>query len=232
MRILALDTTGRIASAALWQGDRLVDYGEKDSQMNHSRTLLPVVQQLLEKQGLSLDQMDVFAATVGPGSFTGVRIGVAAVKGYAWVTEKPCAPVSTLESAAFAAPEGEGTLCALVKARQDEFFFALFQGSGRERLTEDQVGKAGAIWQQLQAWPKPWRLTGDGAEEWLALVPEALGQTEQTHCRQNAAATAQCAARQAQEGKLVDCHTLKPAYLRPSQAERMRAQREGQAQEG
>ena len=176
--------------------------------------------------------MDVFAATVGPGSFTGVRIGVAAVKGYAWVTEKTCAPVSTLESAAFAAPEGEGTLCALVKARQDEFFFALFQGSGRERLTEDQVGKAGAIWQQLQAWPKPWRLTGDGAEEWLALVPEALGQTEQTHCRQNAAATAQCAARQAQEGKLVDCHTLKPAYLRPSQAERMRAQREGQAQEG
>ena len=97
MRILALDTTGRIASAALWQGDRLVDYGEKDSQMNHSRTLLPVVQQLLEKQGLSLDQMDVFAATVGPGSFTGVRIGVAAVKGYAWVTEKTCAPVSTLE---------------------------------------------------------------------------------------------------------------------------------------
>ena len=209
-----------------------MDYGEKDSQMNHSRTLLPVVQQLLEKQGLSLDQMDVFAATIGPGSFTGVRIGVAAVKGYAWVTEKPCVPVSTLESAAFAAPEGEGTLCALVKARQDEFFFALFQGSGRERLTEDQVGKAGAIWQQLQAWPKPWRLTGDGAEEWLALVPEALGQTEQTHCRQNAAATAQCAARQAQEGKLVDCHTLKPAYLRPSQAERMRAQREGQAQEG
>ena len=232
MKILALESSATACSVALCEDEALIAQSFQNNGLTHSRTLMPMAVSLLDNCGTALDAVELIAVAAGPGSFTGVRIGVAAVKGYAWVTEKPCAPVSTLESAAFAAPEGEGTLCALVKARQDEFFFALFQGSGRERLTEDQVGKVGAIWQQLQAWPKPWRLTGDGAEEWLALVPEALGQTEQTHCRQNAAATAQCAARQAQEGKLVDCHTLKPAYLRPSQAERMRAQREGQAQEG
>ena len=95
MLILALDTTSRVASAALCRDGEIIGYGEKDSQMNHSRTILPVVQHLLEQNGLALSGVDVFAATVGPGSFTGVRIGVAAIKGYAMALNKPCAAVST-----------------------------------------------------------------------------------------------------------------------------------------
>ena len=142
MLILALDTTSRVASAALCRDGEIIGYGEKDSQMNHSRTILPVVQHLLEQNGLALSGVDVFAATVGPGSFTGVRIGVAAIKGYAMALNKPCAAVSTLESAAWAAKDKKGILCAGVQARQDEFFMLFLKTTGRS------AGKVPIRWER------------------------------------------------------------------------------------
>lgn len=225
MLILALDTTSRIASAALCQDGEVIGYGEKDSQMNHSRTILPVVEEMMEQNGRVLREVDVFAATVGPGSFTGVRIGVAAIKGYAWATGKPCAAVSTLESAAWAAKKYKSTLCAAVKARQDEFFYAFFRSDGAlHRLKEDGVDQAAVILGQLKQLPQPICLAGDGAEELQALILAAGDVQVQlaAGCCQNAAATALCATQLANAGRLVDCHELKPSYLRLSQAERMK----------
>ncbi len=225
MLILAMDTTSRIASAALCRDGAVIGYGEKDSQMNHSRTILPVVAQLMEENGCAMGDVDVFAATVGPGSFTGVRIGVAAIKGYAWSTGKPCAAVSTLESAAWAAKGRQGTLCAAVKARQDEFFYGFFRSDGAlHRLKDDGVDRAAVILAQLAQLPQPIYLTGDGADELYGFcAAEGAAQLQLAEgCRQNAAATALCAVQLANAGRLVDCHGLKPSYLRLSQAERMK----------
>ncbi len=144
MLILALDTTSRVASAALCRDGEIIGYGEKDSQMNHSRTILPVVQHLLEQNGLALSGVDVFAATVGPGSFTGVRIGVAAIKGYAMALNKPCAAVSTLASAAWAAKdEKKGFSAPGYRPGRMNSFMLFLKTTGRfRRKSADQVGKA------------------------------------------------------------------------------------------
>lgn len=226
MLILALDTTSRVASAALCRDGEIIGYGEKDSQMNHSRTILPVVQHLLEQNGLALSGVDVFAATVGPGSFTGVRIGVAAIKGYAMALNKPCAAVSTLESAAWAAKDKKGILCAGVQARQDEFFYAFFENDGEiRRKSADQVGKAQEILRQMEECTGLLWITGDGGGFLMEYAEKAgLSPLLAEGCRQNAAATALRAFQMAERGELTDCHHLTPSYLRLSQAERMKLQ--------
>ncbi|MCI8934744.1 MAG: tRNA (adenosine(37)-N6)-threonylcarbamoyltransferase complex dimerization subunit type 1 TsaB [Clostridiaceae bacterium] len=225
MLILALDTAWRTASAALCQNGKILAYRERDSEMNHSKTILPTAEELLAQQGISLDQTDLFAATAGPGSFTGLRIGVAAIKGYAWALDKPCAAISSLESAAWAAREHEGLLCAAVLARADEFFYAFFENrEGRiRRLTEDRADRAQKIAEEIRRRGEiPW-LTGTGAEGLLEYCNGLETQVWLAQgCRQNAAAAALCAWQGAQEGRLIDCHELKPSYLRLSQAERMK----------
>jgi len=202
MLILALDTSGKVASCALLRDGEVISYTEKDSMLDHSSTLLPVCREMLEKSGLGLGDVDVFAATIGPGSFTGVRIGTAAVKGFAWAAEKPCAGVSTLLSAAYNYG-GTGRFCQRLLARQDEYYYAVFEKdqAGVHRLTEDTVGS--------------------GAE------------TQQPGCEivtggQNAAGTAMAAYAMAQAGALTDCHSMNPAYLRITQAERMKQEKEKQ----
>lgn len=225
MLILALDTAWRVASAALCRDGAILAYREKDSEMNHSKTILPAIEELLDGQGIGLDQVDVFAATAGPGSFTGLRIGVAAAKGYAWALDKPCAAASTLESAAWAAREYEGLLCAALPARQEELFYAFFENRDGtiRRLTEDRVDRAENIVEEIRRrGDVPW-LTGTGAEGLLEWCNGTETQARLAQgCRQNAAAAALCAWQAAQEGRLVNCHELKPSYLRLSQAERMK----------
>lgn len=229
MLILALDTAWRTASAALLENGQILGYREKDSEMNHSKTILPEVQWLLEDCGRAMEQVDLFAAVAGPGSFTGVRIGTAAVKGYSWALDKPCAGVSTLEAAAWASREYEGLLCAAVPARADEFFYAFFRNEREKitRLTEDRVGKGLEIAEQIrQRGEIPW-LTGTGADGLLSFCTgtETLAWMAQG-CYQNAAAAALCAWQMAEKGQLTDCHGLKPVYLRLSQAEQMKQKKE------
>ena len=101
MKILALETSAVTASAAVTEDDRLLAQSFQNSGLTHSATLMPMVSDLLKNTGLALQDMDVIAVAAGPGSFTGVRIGVAAAKGLAWPEDKPCAPCSTLESMAY-----------------------------------------------------------------------------------------------------------------------------------
>lgn len=98
MTILALESSAAACSAALVRDGELVAQNYQNSGLTHSRTLLPMVEDMLQNSDLSLAHMDAIAVAAGPGSFTGLRIGIAAVKGLAWAAEKPCLPVSTLES--------------------------------------------------------------------------------------------------------------------------------------
>lgn len=221
MLILALDTTGRVASAALCRGGAVIAHCERDSMMDHSRTILPVCEQMLAQQGLGLGDVDVFAAVCGPGSYTGIRIGVAAIKGFAFGQDKPCVAVSTLEAAAWADDQAAGPKQAVLQARPGEYFAACFEQRGQEvvRLTDDGVMTAA----EVGALAEKRRLCGSGAR---ALCAE-LGLPENTvGAEQNAAAAARCAYAKAQRGETVSCHEVRPSYLRPTQAERMKQQKE------
>ena len=204
MLILALDTSGSMASCALLRDGALLDQAVQDSKMDHSRLLLPLCQELVEKHQLTLQDVDVYAAVIGPGSFTGIRIGSAAVKGFAWAQDKPCAGVSSLQAMACDCTE-DGVLCCSLKARPGESFYAFFQ---REkgflvRLTKDKVGK----------------------DEEMEAAAEKHGATVFLRDCQNAAGAAKAAWMQARSGKLQNCHEILPAYLRLSQAERLRKER-------
>ncbi|MBR5538178.1 MAG: tRNA (adenosine(37)-N6)-threonylcarbamoyltransferase complex dimerization subunit type 1 TsaB [Clostridia bacterium] len=204
MLILALDTSGKMASCALLRDGVLLETVAQDSMMDHSRLMLPLCQQLLQKHGLTFADVDVYAAVVGPGSFTGVRIGTAAVKGFAWAQEKPCAGVSSLLAMACDSRE-DGVLCCSLKARPGESFYALFQ---REqgfliRLTDDAVGK----------------------DEEMEAAAAKQGATVFLRDCQSASGAAKAAWMQVQSGSLQNCHEILPAYLRLSQAERLRKER-------
>lgn len=231
MLILSLDTSSMIASAALCLDGKIIATCEKNSNMNHSCTVLPVVAQMLEREEICMGEIDVFASSIGPGSFTGIRIGVAAIKGYAWTMKKPCVGVSTLLSCAWAARDFCGIICGAIKARENEFFFALFKSDGKtiERITDDCVETIEIITQKLAELSCEIFVSGDNSEEFVNLC-KALGFDNISYsklCVQSAASTALCAHKMANDGELVSVHELTPSYLRLSQAEQALKNREG-----
>lgn len=201
MLILALDTSGKIASCALLRDGVLLGQEARDSMLDHSRLLLPLCQALLAEQGLTLEDVDVFAAVVGPGSFTGVRIGTAAVKGFSWAQDKPCVGVSSLLSMAWDGAS-DGVYCCSIAARREESYYALFRRENGliTRLTDDAVGP-------------------DAQMEALA---RSHGCTHFLRDCQRASGAARAAWQASREGRLQTCHEITPAYLRATQAERMR----------
>ena len=142
MLILALESSAKACSAALCRDGVLTAQFYSDSGLTHSRTLLPMVESMLANSGTKLDDVDVIAVAAGPGSFTGLRIGVATAKGLAWKGNKDCAPCSTLESMAWPLAHLEGNLivCAM-DARRSQVYNALFlaTGEGLERLSPDRA---------------------------------------------------------------------------------------------
>ena len=141
MKILALESSAVACSAALCEDENLIAQSFQDNGLTHSVTLLPMAAALLEQCGASLEQVDVVAVAAGPGSFTGVRIGVAAAKGLAWPGSKPCAACSTLESMAWGVAHMGMDVCAVMDARRNQVYNARFLGTGDglERLTPDRA---------------------------------------------------------------------------------------------
>ena len=117
MIIFAMDTSAAAASCALLEDDRPIAQFYTDAHLTHSQTIMPMVESLLSCSHMTIQQVDLFAASVGPGSFTGLRIGVAAVKGMAQVLDKPCAAVSALEGLAYNLSDRTGIICPALDAR-------------------------------------------------------------------------------------------------------------------
>src|SRR5699024_4902492 len=134
--------------------------------LTHSQTLLPMAQAVLENTKITGQELDCIAVAAGPGSFTGVRIGIAAVKGLAMALDKPCAPVSTLAAMAALMPYRAGTVCAVMDARCAQVYNALFalQDGKIQRLTPDRAVPVAQLRDELAAYPGPIFLVGDGAE--------------------------------------------------------------------
>ena len=227
MKILALESSAVAASAALCEDERLLAQTFQNNGLTHSVTLMPMVERLLQSCSIPLSAVDVVAVAAGPGSFTGLRIGVAASKGLAWAGDKPCAGVSTLEAMAWTVAHMGGELCPVMDARRSQVYNARFQcASGRPvRLTEDRAISLEDLAAELKSIKKPQILVGDGAVLCyndlnargleVCLAPE--------HLRfQSAWGVARAALEQARAGALTDAAGLVPVYHRLSQAERER----------
>ncbi len=233
MKILCLEGTARIASCAiLSDGKVLAEYTVHPGGLSHSELLLPMCHSLLTSCGLSVCDIDLFACTVGPGSFTGVRIGVSTVKGLAFDKRKPCAEVSSLEALAECLAPLKGILCPVMDARRAQVYNALFRntGDGTVRLTEDRAIALDELARELLtlASDEPVYLVGDGydiAREALLAAGVTLADTPVALRGQSAAAAGRCAYRMACEGRLVSDEELRPLYLRLPQAERERLER-------
>ena len=227
MRILALDTTASPVSAALLKDGFLEGEFFLNIKTTHSQTLMPVVEALLRMTGTSIADIDLFVVDAGPGSFTGVRIGVASVKGMTMPDNKPCAAVSTLEAMAYMTPYRNGIVCPVMDARRSQVYNALFSlGEGEPvRLCEDRALSTDELEQELLTKYKdsPVYLVGDGAElcyrcfgeknDNIILVPMNIR-------FQHAYGTAKAAEAMAAREMLCSSDELVPFYLRLPQAER------------
>ncbi len=230
--ILALETSAGPASCAVIREKEILATAGTNTRLTHSQTILPMVQDMLKNSGLSLDEVNLIAVSAGPGSFTGVRIGVAAVKGLATPRHLPCAAVSTLEAIAENA-QGlpfDGVVCAVMDARCQQVYTACFDCAGGElsRRTPDEALPLDELKNRLLSYKKSVFLVGDGADLCYTVLNEqipALRLAPPALRYQQAVGVAAVAARMADEDRLCAADELLPAYLRLPQAERELRQR-------
>ncbi len=176
MRILGIDTSGTVAAAALYDSDADLFLGQQIvyTKRTHSQVILPLTQRILEDTGLTLADVDRFAVAAGPGSYTGLRIGIAAVKAMSFALNTSCCGISTLETLAWQAHlSGESVVCAVMKARQGLVYAGIYRFSGEscEVLMQDQLMPEQELLSQLQALDGAVMLTGDGAAAFLEENP-------------------------------------------------------------
>ena len=230
MRILAFESSAKAASVAVLADGKLLGEYYQNSGQTHSRTLMKLAEDLLANCDLTVADIDAAAVAAGPGSFTGVRIGVAAAKGFCWGRELPCYGVSTLEAMAWSAGRRDVVVVPAMDARRSQVYTAAFDGAGGalRRLMEDSAIAVEELGRFLATVEKPKLLVGDGAElcynvlgggrEDLLLAPEHLRM-------QRASGVALAALAQMERGAAGDAGALTPTYLRLSQAERERLAR-------
>jgi tRNA threonylcarbamoyladenosine biosynthesis protein TsaB len=221
MRILALESSAKAASVALMTGRELTAQYFQNSGLTHSRTLMKMVENLLSNLGLAACDLDLIAVAYGPGSFTGVRIGVSAAIGLAWGADKPVCGVSTLEAMAQLAEYPGHIICPVMDARRQQVYTASFRWQeGRPvRICPDRAVPVETLIEEARAACEPFLLLGDGAQLSYdafkaAGVPVVLAPA--SILQQSAWGVALAA----QGAPAVSPLELQPTYLRPSQAER------------
>ena len=227
MNILAVDTAGKTVGVALLQDDRLLYECYLDAGMTHSETLMPLVDAMLRESEQSLSDMDLLAVAAGPGSFTGLRIGVSALKGLAWAADKPCCGMSTLEAMAQNLRHMDGLIVCSMDARRSQVYNAVFAAEGGQltRLTPDRAIALSQLAEELQGDPRPKLVVGDGAALCSGFLSEAGIPCRMAPAQlvmQNAVGVALAAEEMAARGETVSARDLVPVYLRLSQAERER----------
>ena len=230
MLILAFETSAKAASAALLEDGKLLGESYQNTGLTHSQTLMLMAEQLLSQCGKTVADVTAAAVAAGPGSFTGVRIGVAAAKGFAWGREIPCYGVSTLEAMALSLGAYQGYVCPCMDARRSQVYNALFyvNRGALERVSEDRAISLAELGEELKSLNEPIFLVGDGSNlcynTLLESVPNLVLPPEH-RMHQRASGVALAARKQVEVGDPGDANALTPNYLRLSQAERERAER-------
>ena len=227
--ILAFETSAKAASVALYDG-KLLGEQYQNTGLTHSQTLMVMAEDLLKQCGKTMADVTAVAVAEGPGSFTGVRIGVAAAKGLSWGGQLPCYGVSTLEAMAVSLGIYQGYVCACMDARRNQVYNALFyvnQGQ-LERFSEDRAIALSELKEALLDLDGPIYLVGDGAElayKQLSAEIEELILPPEHRRHQRAVGVAILAAEKQAAGEQGNGNALTPNYLRLSQAERERLEK-------
>lgn len=231
MITLAFDSTAKIASVAVCDGEELLALYNIDNGLTQSELLLPMAENILKSLKLTVDDIGLFAVSVGPGSFTGVRIGAALVKGLAFGKNIPCVEVSTLEELAENLLGLEGIIAPCMDARRNQVYNALFRcdGEGLVRLTEDRAISIPDLAEELKAFgDERIYLSGDGeavARAGLTAAGIPLSNTPKLLISENAYSVARIGYKKYKSGEYTNDLGVSPSYLRIPQAERERLER-------
>ena len=230
MLILAFETTAKAGSVALLDEKKLLGESYQNTGLTHSQTLMVMAEDLLKQCGKTVSDVTAVAVAEGPGSFTGVRIGVAAAKGFAWGAQLPCFGVSTLEAMAETLGIYQGYVCPCMDARRSQVYNALFYVNNGviERVREDRAIALADLKEELKTLEGPIFLVGDGAVlAYNTLSAEVPGLVLPPEHRQHqrSSGVALVAAKKIAAGEIGDGNALTPNYLRLSQAERERMEK-------
>ena len=227
MKILAFETSAKAASVALVDNGKLLGESYQNTGLTHSQTLMVMAEELLKSCNLSVRDVEAVAVAAGPGSFTGVRIGVAAAKGFAWGGELPCYGVSTLEAMALSLGAWDGYVVPAMDARRNQVYTAIFRAEKGvlSRVEEDMAISLEELKEKIKNFSEPVFLVGDGAvlcyNTLLEEVPGLVLPPEH-RMHQRATGVALAAQAMADAGDPGNGGSLTPNYLRLSQAERER----------
>ena len=231
MLILAFETSAKAGSVALLENGILLGENYQNTGLTHSQTIMSMAQTMLEHCGKTPQDVQAVAVAAGPGSFTGVRIGVAAAKGFAWGSQIPCYGVSTLEAMAQNLGLWEGVICPVMDARRNQVYNALFRAQEGKltRLTEDRAISLADLSEELKNLKENVFLVGDGSNLCYNVLQEqcqCLVLPPEHRLHQRAGGVALCAQAMIDAGEPGNAESLQPNYLRLSQAERERLARD------
>lgn len=232
MKILAIDSSGLVATLAVWEEDVLLAEYTINYKKTHSQTLLPMLDEVSKMIDLDMASVDAIAVSKGPGSFTGLRIGCATAKGLGLALKKPIIPVPTVDMLAYNLVYAPGYICPIMDARRSQVYTGIYTFEGRTMKTvQEQVPLAVTeLAEQLNRLDGPVIFLGDGVPVYKEILSELLTvpySFAPAHMnRQRAGSLAALAAVLYEEGQMVSAMEFQPDYLRVSQAERERAERE------
>ncbi len=229
MIVFGIDTCCMSATAALLSDDRLMAQVVLNNNKTHSQKIMPLIEFMLNQADIKASDIDCFAAAVGPGSFTGVRIGVATAKALSYATGKPCVAVSTLKALSYNVAEFDGIICPILDARRGQVYNALFKG--KERLCKDRALSINELLDELENTDGKIIFLGDGVPVFKDKINERLnGRAIFANLSQRmnlASSVAQIGYEELLVGNTIESGDLIPQYLRLSQAERERLEKEG-----
>lgn len=225
MTILAIDSSAKAASVCIANEEKIIGEFFINTSLTHSQTLMPMTEQLLKNTEMTIDEVDAIAVNTGPGSFTGVRIGVAAAKGLAFPKNLPCVSISTLESMAYNLLGTDCMVCAVMDARCSQVYNAMFRIKGEtvERLTDDRALSLSDLLLEFKQTDERILIVGDGAEityDFLKNEASNAVLAPKNRRTQTASSVALAAFQKLFEGKTQTAAELMPIYLRLPQAQR------------
>lgn len=223
MKILALDSTAKTSTVAVLEDDSLLGLFSANIKNTHSETLLPMIKSLLESLRLTNEDIDAYAVSEGPGSFTGVRIGVSTIKGLAFARNKACVGVSTIEALAQNLEGFSGIICPIMNARRGQVYTGAFLDG--KRVIEDSCMMLDDLIPILEKYDKPIYFNGDGYDLILDKDIKNKMQTPQLLVYQNAYSVGKLAYKKLLNKEATDDTSLRVEYLRKAQAEREREER-------